>query len=289
MANYNSTVQYFRVNATNTAIATSNNGTGAPTEEITAPVLGGTYVSGATTAVITGAASGTQDFNDLAVNQYLYYIDGTTGAYVLMGQIETIDSSTQVTLYDTSLAVPTASASLVGSYFLITNTESIYLRIATEIGGNAGVNRVNIPDFSFWRTSSNVVSGTNNPSITKLEQVSNVGVPVSTAATVQDIPFTIQTMNAFTAGTGVNANNYFPSTTFFPSYVWIKITPSTTNNNLASKTMYRFTTEETIPRLSLPSGQAIGINTPLSVLQTGGYNITQSSTQTAGGGTTGQA
>jgi hypothetical protein len=285
MANYNSTVQYFRVNATNTAIATSNSGAGAPTEEITAPVLGGTYVSGATTAVITGAASGTQDFNDLAVNQYLYYIDGTTGAYVLMGQIETIDSATQVTLYDTSLAVPSSSPadSLVGSYFLITNTESIYLRIATEIGGNAGVNRVNIPDFSFWRTSSNVVSGTNNPNITKLEQVSNVGVPVSTAASVQNIPFTIQTMNAFTAGTGVNANNYFPSTTFFPSYVWIKITPSTTNNNLASKTMYRFTTEETIPSLNA------GINTSLATLQTAGYNITQSSTQTAGGGTTGQA
>jgi hypothetical protein len=59
MSNYNSTVQYFRVNANNTAIATSNNGVGttSPTEEITAPVLGGTYVSGASTAIIVGAAS----------------------------------------------------------------------------------------------------------------------------------------------------------------------------------------------------------------------------------------
>jgi hypothetical protein len=281
MSNYNSTVQYFRVNANNTAIATTNNGVGSnsPSEEITAPVLGGTYVSGGSTANIVGAASGTQDFNDLALNQYLYYIDGTTGAYVLMGQIQAIGSATALTLYANSLAVPTASASLVGSYFLITNTESIYFRIATEIGGNAGVNRVNLPDFSFWRTSSNVTTGVNNPGITKLEQISNVGFPVSTAASVQNIDFTIQTMNVFTAGSGANSSNYFPSTAAFPTYIWIKITPATTNNNLASKTMYRLTTEESFPRLSLSSGLAIGINTPLSVLQTGGYNITQTSTQ----------
>lgn len=281
MSNYNSTVQYFRVNATNTAIATSNNGLGltAPIDEITAPVLGGTYVSGASTAIITGAASGDQDFNDFSIDQYLYYINSATGAYVLMGQIQTINSATQVTLYATSLAVPSASPadSLVASYFLITNTESIYLRIATEIGGNAGANRVNIPDFSFWRTSSDVTTGINNPSITKLEQISNVGFPVSTAASVQNIDFTIQTMNVFTAGTGFNSNNYFPNATLFPTYIWIKITPATTNNNLASKTMYRLTTEESLPALN------IGINTPLATLQTGGYNITQTTSGTVEG------
>jgi hypothetical protein len=280
MSNYNSAVQYFRVNANNTAIATSNNGVGStsPTEEITAPVLGGTYVSGASTAVIVGAASGGQDFNDFSENQYLYYISSTTGAYVLMGQIESIDLATQLTLYATSLATPSASPadSLVASYFLITNTESIYFRIEAEVGGNAGANRVNIPDFSFWRTSSNVTTGINNPGITKLEQISNVGFPVSTAASVQNIDFTIQTMNVFTAGTGANSNSYFPTTTLFPTYVWIKITPATTNNNLASKTMYRLTTEESFPALN------IGINTPLATLQTAGYNITQSTTQTGG-------
>jgi hypothetical protein len=162
---------------------------------------------------------------------------------------------------------------LVGSYFLITNTESIYFRIATEIGGTAGANRVNLPDFSFWRTSSNVTTGVNNPGITKLEQISNVGFPVSTAASVQNIDFTIQTMNVFSAGSGANSSNYFPSTTLFPTYIWIKITPATTNNNLASKTMYRLTTEESFPALN------IGINTPLATLQTAGYNITQTSTQ----------
>lgn len=267
--NYNSTVQYFRVNATNTAFATSNSGAGAATEEITAPVAGGTYSSG--TQTITNQTAGA--FSAFSVNQYLYYKDSSTDAYVLMGQIQSIGSpATTLVLTATTLETPSVGDSLVASYFLITNTESIYLRISTEVGGNAGVNRVNIPDFSYWRTSANVTTGLNNPSITKLERISNVGTPVSEASPVENIPFTIQTMNAFTAGTGVNANNYFPSTTFFPSYVWIKITPATTNNNLSSKTMYRFTTEESIPQLNL------GINTPLATLQTAGYNITQSTT-----------
>jgi hypothetical protein len=268
LASYNSEVKYYRINANNTAIATSNNGVGtsAPTEEITAPVLGGTYVSGGLTAIITGAASGTQDFNDLAVNQYLYYINGTTGAYVLMGQIETIDSATQVTLYDTSLAEPTASASLVGSYFLITNTESLYMRVAcSTIGAAPGTTW--IPNFSRWRTSADVVNGVNNTSITNLERISNVGVPVSTASPADNVSFTIQTMNVFINGGSVDSNRFWANVGLLPQYMWIKITPKTTNNSLASKTMYRFTTLETF------EGYQAGINTTVSQMTTLGYNV----------------
>jgi hypothetical protein len=278
MANYNTTVQYYRINANNTALATSNSGgaANAPTEEITAPVNGCTYDSGASGATIEGTASGGQDFNDFSVNQYLYYIDSTTGAYVLMGQIESITDADTLVLYDNSLAVPTSGDQLVASYFLITNTESLYMRIATEVGGSAGTNKMNIPDFSKWRTSSDVVAGLNNTNITKLEQISNVGTPVSEASPTVNIPFTIQTMNVFTTGTGTNANNAWPSTASFPSYIWIKITPATTNNSLSSKTMYRLTTEETVEAYNA------SINTAISVLQTKGYNISA----TSSGGTT---
>ena len=284
MPSMNSEVKYYRINANNTAIATSNSGTGtsAPTEEITAPVLGGTYVSGASGAVITGAASGSQDFNDLAVNQYLYYIDGTTGAYVLMGQIQTISSATSLTLYATSLATPSASPadSLVGSYFLITNTESLYLRVACSTAG-AAPNTTFIPDFSKWRTSSDVVNGDNNTAITNLEQISNTGVPVSTISPATPIPFTIQTMNTFLTGTGTNATRFWPTASLLPTYMWIKITPRVTNNSLASKTMYRFTTQESF------EGTQVGALTPLATLQTLGYNVSiqgGTNTVTPGGG-----
>jgi len=281
MPSMNSEVKYYRINDNNTAIATSNNGTGSPTEEITAPVLGGTYVSGASGANITGAASGSQDFNDLAVNQYLYYIDGTTGAYVLMGQIQTIGSATSLSLYANSLATPSVGASLVGSYFLITNTESIYLRVACSTAG-AAPGTTFIPNFSKWRTSADVVNGTNNTAITNLEQISNTGVPVSAISPATPIDFTIQTMNGFLTGTGTNAGKFWPTSGLLPVYIWIKITPKTTNNSLASKTMYRFTTQESF------EGEQVGALTSLATLQRLGYNVsaTQSSTNTVttGGG-----
>ena len=275
MPSMNSEVKYYRINANNTSIATSNSGTGtsSPTEEITAPVLGGTYVSGASGAVITGAASGTQDFNDFAENQYLYFIDSANnGAYVLMGQIQTIGSATQVTLYDNSLATPSSSPadSLVASYFLITNTESLYMRVACNTA-NAAPNKTFIPDFSKWRTSSDVVNGLNNTSITNLQRVSNVGIPVSSASPVENIPFTIQTMNVFSSGTGVESSTFWPNTGLLPTYMWIRITPSVSNNILSSKTMYRFTTVETF------EGVEVGINTSASYLSSKGYNISQTS------------
>lgn len=280
-SSYNSEVKYYRINANNTAIATSNGGTGAPTEEITAPVLGCTYVSGASGAVIIGDDTAGPNFNNLAENQYLYFIDGANnGAYVLMGQIQTIDSVTQVTLYDNSLATPSSSPadSLVGSYFLITNTESLYMRVACSTIG-AQPNYTFIPDFGRWRTSSNVVSGVNNTSITKLERVSNVGIPVSSASPVENIPFTIQTMNVFVAGggplSGVGSSaTFWDNIGLLPEYIWIRITPSVTNNILSSKTMYRFTTVETF------DGLEVTINTLASYLSTNGYNIAQTSSNT---------
>jgi hypothetical protein len=87
-------------------------------------------------------------------------------------------------------------------------------------------------------------------------------------------------MNQFTA-TSPSGAFYFQSTAVFPSFVWIKIVPtiSSENNSLASKTMYRLTTQETINCINFAPQVAVGI------LQTAGYNI---SGGTGGGGGTGQ-
>jgi hypothetical protein len=145
------------------------------------------------------------------------------------------------------------------------------MRVACSTIG-AQPNYTFIPDFSKWRTSSNVVSGVNNTSITKLERVSNVGIPVSSASPVENIPFTIQTMNVFVAGggplSGVGSSaTFWDNIGLLPEYIWIRITPSVTNNILSSKTMYRFTTVETF------DGLEVTINTLASYLSTNGYNI----------------
>lgn len=276
-SNYTATINYYRVNANNTAIATTNAGTDpsiSPTEEIVAPAVGGTFASASSTT-ITGQSPGS-DFTQLDVNQYLYYTDNS-GNYVLMGQIAAIGSATSLTLYAAPLLTPTAGATLSGAFALITNTEPLYMRISTVIGGTAGTGKMSMPDFSFWRTSSNVTTGTNNTAVTQLLRVSNVGTPVSIAGATENIPFTIQTMNQFTATTPSGAF-YFATTAIFPSFIWIKIVPtiSAGNNNLASKTMYRLTTQETINCINFAPGVAV------SVLQAAGYNIS------GGSGTTGQ-
>lgn len=276
-SNYTANIRYYRVNANNTAIATTNAGTDpsiSPTEEIVAPVAGGTFASASSTT-ITGQ-SGSTFTTSFSVNQYLYYTDNS-GNYVLMGQIAAIGSATSLTLYAAPLGTgPSAGATLSGAFALITNTEPLYMRISTVIGGTAGTGRMNMPDFSFWRTSSNVTTGTNNEAVTQLLRVSNVGTPVSIAGATENIPFTIQTMNQFTA-TNPSGAFYFATTAVFPSFIWIKIVPtiSAGNNNLASKTMYRLTTQETINCINFAPGVAV------SVLQAAGYNISGGSGTTA--------
>jgi len=275
-SNYNTVIQYYRVNANNTAIATSNSGDGQTTEEILAPVVGGTYSTTSTGVTITGEAG--SDFTALSVNQYLYYTDNS-GNYILMGQIASIDpGGLDLDLYAAPIGTtPAAGATLSGSFALITNTEPIYMRIATEVVNNT----VNIPNFTTWRTSSNVTTGTNAIQVTQLLRVSNVGTPVSIAGTTENIPFTIQTMNQFTVATLTSTVvRYFPTTASFPAYIWIKITPAITNNSLSSKTMYRLTTQENILALNC------SVNTPLATLQGAGYNISGSTT--GQDGTTGQ-
>jgi hypothetical protein len=277
--NYTTVVNYYRVNATNTAIASSPSGEGSPSEEILAPVVGGTYsTSGSTGAIITGLTG--SNFNALSVNQYLYYID-TSGNYVLLGQIAEINTITELELYENALgSPPLASSILAGSFSLITNVEPLFVRIQTEKGGNATNGRVNMPNFTAWRTQGNITTATNNIQVIEMARVSNVGAPVSIAPSTQDIPFTIQTMNQFTPSSpGSQGPRFFPTTNDFPTFVWIRITP-TASATLASKTMYRLTTQESILAFNT------GINTTIQSLQDNGYNVIAGTT-TGGGGTTG--
>jgi hypothetical protein len=272
MANYNTSVNYYRINANNTSLATSNLGGTAnqPTEEIAPPVPGCTYSSGAGAGPIIGVAITTpaSDFNSFAVGQYLYYIDGVTGAYVLMGQIETINSATSVTLSGTSTGSPTAGETLVASKFLVSTVERFYIRVATEIEGSAGTNRANLPLLTQWRAENNLNS-VNNQNITKLTRISTVGLPLTAAPTEENIPFTISSQNQFTTGNTRNAATYWANVSDFPNYIWLlaQVVQGQNANALASKTMFRFSTEETVTALN------VGLETTLQQLQAAGYNV----------------
>jgi hypothetical protein len=273
-----SSINYYRVNANNQALATSSTGVGnAPTEEITAPLasagLFSSYTSIGGIFTINGNAS--VDFRAFAIGQYLYYTNTTTGDYVLVGQIDTIAvNGLSLTLTTAAVNNPAASGTpvLSAAYSLITSNESIYMRIATGPVGSPANGR-QIPDFGLlkWRQNDNL-TGTNLTSQSALERISNVGTPLSNATVIDNIPFTFETQNQFqtAAPSGVlgSATTYFPSIDSFPSFIWILVTPEIgTSTSLSSQTLYRFTTQESTP--SIPILQ----RTSLAKLEGAGYNI----------------
>jgi hypothetical protein len=280
MSTYNSSINYYRVNANNTNIAITNSGVGttSPTEEIAAPLTAGTYSTGSGTSSITGQAGST--FNQWSVGQYLYYID-PNGVYRLLGQIATITSDTLLTLQANSIVYSpaiTVGSTLAASYSLVTTTESFYIRVATQLTGlSAG--QAYIPLMTSWRTANNAAA-VNNTSVTKLERVSNVGTPVSNSATTNNVPFTLRVMNVFSSNTGFT--QLWPSQDF-PDYIWIRADLSPTGASLAGQSMFRITTEETIDAFLITAG-----TTPKQAFDAGYVNINLAlvtgTTGTPGGG-----
>jgi hypothetical protein len=262
-----SSIKYYRVNAVNTVLATSNSGDGNPTEEITAPSAGGTFASyNSGTKTVTGQAGST--FNSFAVDQYLYYTNPSTGEYVLVGQIFSIAiGGLSLVLTATPVNAPGVGNVLSAAYSLITTNESIYMRIATGAFGSPP-NQREIPDFGInnWRLNDNLV-GINNSSQTALERISIVGTPLSNGGAT-NVPFTFETMNLFEVATtgSFQGTTYFSSTSSLPSYIWIMVIPDGTNTALSSQTLYRFTTQENTA--SIP----IGVQTTVTTLRNAGYN-----------------
>lgn len=284
MANYASpAINYYRINANNTAIAQSNSGTGTPTEEITAPLaspgLFSSYVSG--TLTING--NGSTNFNLFSIGQYLYYTDPATGNYLLVGQIASITGANALVLTAAGIVNNPTSVSpapvLSAAYALITNNESIYMRIQTIAGDANGTQ--NIPNFGlgYWRLN-NGLTGTNNPAQSSLTRVSNVGTPLSNT-TEQNIPFTIVTMNQFTvaSSSSTGITTYFRSSADFPTYIWIRITPQIgTSTSLASQTLYRFSTQESMEAAVISAG------TSATYLNSVGYNNVAGTSSSSGTG-----
>lgn len=248
MPNYTASITYWKINDANTAIAVSNSGAGTPTEQIAAPL---TTPGTATASGANVAGSGTTFVGSLFVpGMYLYYVDNA-GLYVLVGQIQTITSNTALVLTSSALTAFSSKA-VVASYNLISISESFYIRISTS---STTATVLKIPKLTGWRTS-NSNSATNNTSQISLETYSDVGNPLSVASPAEQVLFTMQLMNVFTAGyNSLFQERFILGQANKVDYVWLKATPATTTG-LSSLTMYRLTAEESIPfdEISLNNG-----------------------------------
>lgn len=256
-------IKYYRVNANNTVIAQSPLGdSGSPSEEIAAPLQSDGSFSSIASLTITGDQTTFLNFQE---GQYLYFIDGT-GNYQLVGQIDQIATNTSLTITATAVNEPSAGQILAAAYALITNNESIYVRIPTL---SAGTNILYMPNFGLggWRLGS----GASDPNIAILQQISPAGTPLVELSPIRTIPFTFITMNVFTPSGQTNGvTTYFANSGQFPNFIWIKVTPNIgASTALASQTLYRFNINESQPSIS----PVVGLNCLQTVLTTAGYNV----------------
>jgi len=244
---------YARVNTNNTQIALSPDGYNnnqAITDAIETPtVASGEYGSEATVGSqteITGTNS--PSFNtDFNISDYVYWID-TNGTPILLGQVASFVSgfeASKMLLTGIASSIVVGNPKLAGSNYLITASESVYIRIPTN---SASETSMDIPDFSFWRQSN----GYNITSVSKLEQYSTIGSPLQIfTPSPQNVSFKIQVMNVFVPITS-GGNTYWSSSAAFPQYIWAKLTPvGSSSSALSSQTMYKWSTQELLEGITI--------------------------------------
>jgi hypothetical protein len=259
---------YARVNTNNTQIALSPDGFNnnqTITDAIESPdIATGNYASdtvvGAQTQITGTGTSFNTDFN---INDYVYWID-SGGNPILLGQVAEFVSgfeATKMLLTSIKSSTVVGTPTLAGSNYLITASESVYIRIPTNV---ASATSMDIPNFTFWRQSS----GFNVPSVSKLEQYSTIGSPLQ-IFTPSPVPvsFTITVMNVFVPITS-GGNTYWNSPQDFPQYIWAKLTPvAGSSSALNNQTMYKWSTQE------LLEGIVITPNFPQAQLVAAGYSF----------------
>jgi len=261
---------YARVNKNNTEIAISPDGyknNQAITDAIETPAIASGEFGSMTTVGSQTEVTGTNspDFNtDFNINDYVYWIDGS-GTPILLGQVASFVSgfeSSKMLLTGIASSTPSiANPKLAGSNYLITASESVYIRIPTYLASETSMD---IPNFAVWRQSN----GYNQPSVSKLEQYSTIGDPLEIfTPSPQNVSFTIKIMNVFVPVTS-GGNTYWSSPQAFPQYIWAKLTPvSGTSTALSSQTMYKWSTQELLEGITITS------NFPQSQLEAAGYSF----------------
>lgn len=276
MPQYNvSSVLYARVTDANMAVALLNSGgtsTSTIEEIIAAPSLAtGKITTTADSATVIGTETNfIRDFSD---GQYLYYYTADGNAQ-LLGQIQSRDTATTLTLVDDALYVVTnKNAGAAG--IKLTGGENILIRvpvIARNVTTGGVVSEAFIPNLNEWRAiNSNAAENSiNNPDTSSISRYSNPGdiVSVDTTSTTEEknVFFTIVNLNRFSSGTTAGT---FWSTGNIPNYIWFLINPfGKSGTNMAQSTMFKLFT-----KISFQNGVSVTANTPESTLISAGYNL----------------
>jgi hypothetical protein len=250
---------YARANSANLAIARLNSGLGGDlTDVIASPTVEtGTITASTGSATVTG--SGTTFTSDLE-GQYLYAYN-VSNEPVLVGLVETVGSTTSLTLTANGSSAATAKAFGV-SFSLITTIEPVIVAVPSNA---PNATSTWIPDYTQWRVSPKSNPTTfNDVTISVLEQYTDSGSTLAIDGTPANIPFTVEPTQLFTQGN--DSTTYWQRSNDLPTWTFAILNPYGSQPlQMASNTMFRWRTQELLPSILVSPG------TLKTVVSTAGY------------------
>jgi hypothetical protein len=253
MAVFSSTT-YYKSNANNLAIATSNSGIGTPTEVLgtTATTTGTITTNSGSTAVV---GVGTLFTTEAPAGSYLY---SNASPPVYLGKVASVTDNLNLVLEAGGAYANTAGISY------LKKTLADGLLIEQEILMRVPVIYVDtvtrtIPKISFLRNPNGaLISSNTDTAYITLTQESTSNLP-GTSPGSTTVNTTIERLNVFTQAT-LPSGNYFPTSGDFPSYIWYRLNPyGTTNSNLSVYSRFRIRVTETLPDINLTTNMAYAL------------------------------
>jgi hypothetical protein len=255
-----SNTTYYKSNANNLAIATSNSGVGTPTEALGAvSVTTGTITTNSGNTAVVGV--GTLFTVELAVGSYLY---SNASPPVYLGKVLSITDNLNLVLeaggaYATTAGISYLRKTLADGVLI---EQDILVRVPVIVVDS--VTRT-IPRVSYLRNPNGaLVSSNTDTAYVQLGQVSTSNLPGTSPGTTV-INTTIERLNVFTQAT-LPSGNYFPTSGDLPSYIWYKLNPyGATGSNLSVFSRFRLIVTETLPDINITT------NMPYATVNNGDY------------------
>jgi len=241
---------FYRVNANNTAIATSASGSGTPTEEIGKIVLSaGTIAFSTASAVVTGTSTQFQTDTQFQPGLVLVYLNSISNEIDLVGIIASVDSETQITLVENAANTDTG-VSCAATAVLINANENYYTRFTPNLLSAGQI--LEVPDLTAMKTTG---TGWTNPSLFSLTQFSDTGDINAEAPSPTNIDQAISAATVFSVSAS-NTANWFTTSGNFPAYVWALINPNGSRNvQLAESTLFKILCRGVLPSVQFTANQ----------------------------------
>ena len=241
---------FFRVNANNTAIATSSTGSGTATEEIVKfSAKAGTIAFSTASQTVTGTSTEFDSDSSYQVGKTLVYLEPISNAWKLVGTIETIDSDTQITLVANAANTDTG-VSCCPTAVLANGNEDFYVRFTPNLLNSGQL--LEIPDLTTMKVSGTGWTDTDFFSFTQFSDIADINAEASPQ---ENVDISLVASSTFQVSSS-NVANWFTTAGNFPAYVWARANPNGQRaQELAESTLYTILCRGVLPSVQFTANQ----------------------------------